>query len=64
VYTREESELTEGIRSAARAVIARYGAIGPGDINDFKNEIRTSVRRFVSGTIKRSPMVFPIVVEV
>ncbi|MBO4368092.1 MAG: ribonuclease J [Clostridia bacterium] len=64
VYTREESELTEGIRSAARAVITRYGAIGPGDINDFKNEIRTSVRRFVSGTIKRSPMVFPIVVEV
>lgn len=64
VYTREEDELIEGIRCAVKAVIAEYGRIEQGEIGDFKNEVRSSVRKFVFETIKRSPMVFPIVVEV
>ena len=64
VYTHEADELVEGVRSTARATVAGYGPLGPGEWNDFKNRMRIDIQKFVFDTIKRNPMVLPIVVEV
>ena len=64
VYTREADELVEGVRSAARATVASYGPITPNEWGDFKNELRSTIQKFVFDTIKRNPMVLPIVVEI
>lgn len=64
VYTHEADELVEGVRCTARATMNAYGPLEPGDWGDFKNEMRVSIAKFVFDTIKRNPMVLPIVVEV
>ncbi len=63
-YTHEAEELVEGVRCTARATLADYGPLEPGEWGDFKNRMRISIQKFVFDTIKRNPMVLPIVVEI
>ncbi|MEE1199855.1 MAG: ribonuclease J [Christensenellales bacterium] len=64
VYMREADELVEGARSAARRAIDAFGPIDSSDWNHLKNDVRESVQRYIYDTIKRNPMILPIIVDI
>ena len=64
VYMREADELVEGAREAARRAIEAFGPIDSSDWNHVKNDVRDSVQRYIYDTIKRNPMILPIIVEI
>ena len=64
VYMREADELVDGARAAAKRALDAYGPIDANDWNRVKNEVRDSVQRYIYDTIKRNPMILPIIVEV
>ena len=63
VYVRESDELMDGAREAAMRAIDAFGPIDTTDWNRLKNDVRESVQRYIFDTIKRNPMILPIVVE-
>lgn len=63
VYVRESDELMQGARDAAKSVLADFGRIDPSDWNRVKNDLRDAVSRYVYQSIKRSPMILPIIVD-
>ena len=64
VYMREADELMEGARGAASRAIEAFGPIDASEWNHLKNDVRESVQRYVYDTIKRNPMILPIIVEI
>ena len=64
VYMREADELVDGARAAAKRALDAYGPIDANDWNRVKNEVRDSVQRYIYDTIKRNPMILPIIVEI
>ena len=64
VYMREADELMEGARGAASRAIEAFGPIDSSEWNHLKNDVRESVQRYVYDTIKRNPMILPIIVEI
>ena len=64
VYVRESDELVEGAREAAMRAIEAFGPIDSTDWNHLKNDVRESVQRYIYDTIKRNPMILPIIVEI
>ncbi len=63
VYVRESDELMQGAREAAKSVLTDFGRIDPSDWNRVKNDLRDAVSRYVYQSIKRSPMILPIIVD-
>ncbi len=64
VYMREADELLDGAREAAKRAIEAFGPIDSTDWNHVKNDVRESVQRYIYDTIKRNPMILPIIVEI
>ncbi len=64
VYVRESDELVEGARMAATRAIDAFGPIDSSEWNRLKNDVRESVQRYIYDTIKRNPMILPIIVEI
>ena len=64
VYVRESDELVEGARATAMRAIDAFGPIDSTDWNRLKNDVRESVQRYIFDTIKRNPMILPIIVEI
>ena len=64
VYVRESDELVDGARAAAMRAIVAVGPIDSTDWNRLKNDVRESVQRYIYDTIKRNPMILPIIVEI
>ena len=64
VYVRESDELVDGAREAAMRAIDAFGPIDSTDWNRLKNDVRESVQRYIYDTIKRNPMILPIIVEI
>ena len=64
VYVRESDELVDGARAAAMRAIDAFGPIDSADWNRLKNDVRESVQRYIYDTIKRNPMILPIIVEI
>ncbi len=64
VYVRESDDLVEGARDAARQALAAYPIIEPGEWGAVKNSLRDALQHYVYGTLKRSPMILPIIVEI
>ena len=64
VYVRESDELVDGARAAAMRAIEAFGPIDSTDWNRLKNDVRESVQRYIYDTIKRNPMILPIIVEI
>ena len=64
VYMREADELVDGAREAARRAIDAFGPIDSSDWNHVKSDVRESVQRYIYDTIKRNPMILPIIVEI
>ncbi|MBQ8971972.1 MAG: ribonuclease J [Clostridia bacterium] len=64
VYMREADELLDGAKEAARRAIDAFGPIDTTDWNHVKNDVRESVQRYIYDTIKRNPMILPIIVEI
>ncbi len=64
VYMHEADELVEGARGAALRAIEAFGPIDSSDWGRVKSDVRESVQRYIFDTIKRNPMILPIIVEV
>ncbi len=64
VYMREADDLMEGARDAAARAIESFGPIDSSEWNHLKNEVRESVQHYIYDTIKRNPMILPIIVEI
>lgn len=64
VYMRDANELVEGAREAAYRAIEAFGPIDSSEWNHLKNDVRESVQRYIYDTIKRNPMILPIIVEI
>ena len=64
VYMREADDLVEGARAAAKRAIDAFGSVDTTDWNHLKNDVRDAVQRYIYETIKRNPMILPIVVEI
>ena len=64
VYMREADELVEGARAAAKRAIDAFGAVDTTDWNHLKNNVRDAVQRYIYETLKRNPMILPIIVEI
>jgi hypothetical protein len=64
VYVRESDELVDGARAAAMRAIDAFGPIDSTDWNRLKNDVREWVQRYIYDTIKRNPMILPIIVEI
>ena len=64
VYMREADELVEGARAAARRAIDAFGSVDTTDWNHLKNDVRDAVQRYIYETLKRNPMILPIIVEI
>ena len=64
VYMRDADALVEGCRGAASRAIEAFGPIDSSEWNHLKNDVRESVQRYIYDTIKRNPMILPIIVEI
>jgi len=64
VYMREADDLVEGARDAARRAIEAFGPIDSSEWSHLKNDVRESVQRYIYETLKRNPMILPIIVEI
>lgn len=64
VYMREADALVEGARGAAIRALEAFGPIDSSDWGRVKNDVRESVQRYIFDTIKRNPMILPIIVEI
>ena len=64
VYMREADELVEGAREAATRAIEAFGPIDMSEWNRLKNDVRDSVQNYIYETLKRNPMILPIIVEI
>ena len=64
VYMREADELVEGARDAAKRAIDAFGAVDTTDWNHLKNNVRDAVQHYIYETLKRNPMILPIIVEI
>ena len=60
---RRTSWWTARAKRRKRAIDA-FGPIDSTDWNHVKNDVRESVQRYIYDTIKRNPMILPIIVEI
>ena len=64
VYVRESDDLFEGARMAAREALMAYPVVEPGEWGAVKNSLRDALQHYVYQTLKRSPMILPIIMEI
>lgn len=64
VYMREAEDMVEGAKMAAKRALDAFGPIESGDWGRVKNDVRDAVSHFVYDTIKRDPMILPIIMEI
>ncbi|MBR3503117.1 MAG: ribonuclease J [Clostridia bacterium] len=64
VYVRESDDLVEGAKVAVRQVLSEYSTIDSGEWNAVKSAIRDAVQRYVYATLKRSPMILSIIMDI
>ncbi len=64
VYVRESDDLFEGARQAAREALMTYPVVEPGEWGAVKNSLRDALQHYVYQTLKRSPMILPIIMEI
>ena len=64
VYMRESDDLVEGAKTAVRQVLSEYPVIDSGEWNNLKGSIRDAVQRYVYTTLKRSPMILSIIMDI
>ena len=64
VYVRESDDLFEGARAAVSQALEAYPTIVSSDWNAVKSSIREALQRYVYSTLKRSPMILPIISEI
>ncbi|MBQ3141073.1 MAG: ribonuclease J [Clostridia bacterium] len=64
VFIKESEELLEGLRNDARHIIEELTKRQITDINIYNNEIREALSKKIYHTMKRSPIVVPLIMEV
>jgi len=64
VYVRESDDLFEGAHEAARQALMAYPVVEPSEWGAVKTSLREALQHYVYGTLKRSPMILPIIMEI
>ena len=64
VYVRESDDLFDGAKNAVVQALNEYPVIESGDWSDVKASIRDALQHYVYSTLKRSPMILPIISEI
>ena len=64
VYVRENEDLIQAARAAARQCLDRYQQQGIKDWGVLKNGVRDELRKFIFHETKRSPVILPVFIEV
>ena len=64
VYVRESDVMVNGAKDAARTALKNFERVDPGDWGQVKGKVRDAVQKYVYDTIKRNPMILPIIVEI
>ncbi len=64
VYVRESDDLFDGARNAVIQALSEYPVIESGDWSNVKSSIRDALQKYVYSTLKRSPMILPIISEI
>ncbi len=63
VYVKESDEMVEGAREVARSVLREYAHIDQSDWPELKEDLRDALQKYIYSTLKRNPMILPIIVE-
>lgn len=64
VYAKESESLLAESSEVANECIERFYSANTGDINRLRNDIRNNLSDYFWKTIKRRPMILPIIVEI
>ena len=54
----------DDLKALVEGATQAFGPIDATDWNRLKNDVRESVQRYIFDTIKRNPMILPIIVEI
>ena len=63
VYVKESEDLMDGAKKELKKVLERCQEKRIFDWSSIKTEVRTSLRRYISRTTKRDPMIIPIIID-
>ena len=64
VYVRENEDIIECSRELARNIVLSYGQVDGSEWQNMKNRIKDELHRYIFDTIKRNPMILPILMEI
>lgn len=63
VYVKESEDLMEGMRKSVRSLLDTCEHDGITDWGSIKNQVRSTLRSYIFGKIKRNPMILPVIIE-
>lgn len=63
VYVKESEDLMEGMRKSVRSTLDTCEHDRVRDWSTVKNQVRSSLRSYIFGKIKRNPMILPVIIE-
>lgn len=63
VYVKESEDLMDGMRKSVREYLDTAERDGITDWAIIKNQVRSELRRYIFGRIKRNPMILPVIIE-
>ena len=64
VYVKSSEDVLAGAKMAACAAIDSFGSIENSDWSRIKQVVKEALQRYIDETLKRRPMIVPIVVEI
>ena len=64
VYLKNSEELVKDARTLVNELAAQFGSAHRSEWSSIKNNIRSSLKTFLYNKTKRTPMIFPIIIEI
>ncbi|MDO4618476.1 MAG: ribonuclease J [Clostridia bacterium] len=64
VYVKESEELMDNIKKVVRESVSKYARGANFDRTYLRNNVRSSISRYIFETTRRSPVILPIIMEV
>ena len=64
VYLKNSEELVKDARALVNELAAQFGSAHRSEWSSIKNNIRSSLKTFLYNKTKRTPMIFPIIIEI
>lgn len=63
IYVKESEDLMEGMRKSIRDLLDTCEHDAVTDWSTIKNQVRSTLRSYIFGKIKRNPMILPVIIE-